>query len=133
PLVPAVEALAPMSFGAVLRLRPCAVPRRADVPPPPRLNGKICLQFFVGDVPPRLADVSSRQLRPNGACFRLLVDGAHPLLAVGLQLAGVLAATTSVSAMLCKCLHRTFEPVGQQPRLKMHRGGANSASPRIDG
>src|SRR5262249_51235367 len=43
-----------------------------------------------GDAPPRLADVSRLPPLLNGACFRLLVGGAHPLLAAGLRPACVL-------------------------------------------
>src|SRR5262249_28396575 len=63
--------LPPIPFGAVLCWRPvypllpaCAVPRLADVsPPPPRLHGA-CFQLLVGDAHLRRADVLSRRPPP---------------------------------------------------------------------
>src|SRR6516165_9877466 len=61
------------------------------------------------------------------------VVGAQPQPPVGLRPLGVLPATTILALMLYKCSNRTFGPVRQQPRLKMHRGAADAANPRIGG
>src|SRR5262249_62098828 len=87
---------------------------------------------LAGYAPPRLAGVSRLPPRLNGACFRLLVGGAHPLLAAELRPAGVLPATTTLVLMLCRYSRRTFRPVAQ-PRSKMRRDAANVAAPRIGG
>src|SRR5262249_37241146 len=92
----------------------------------PRLAVGLPLGAFpVGDALPQLAVGL-----PLGA---FPVGGALPQLAVGLRSLGVLPATTTVAPVLCRCSRRAPGPEGEQPRLKMRRGAANSASPRIGG